>query len=143
MPLPLNIIEVICLCTILELFYFFKDTHALMRFLEEDSTSIVPVQRIQQKDALEYGGSCGVMWSNKKVYKAFLICSGSKGLCAEKQDEIDEEVEPEVTANKRHRQDGNGKEDERALNPPKKTKASSGGKVKKAQKTKKGIPRKI
>ena len=53
-----------------------EDTHALVRFLEEDVTSIVPVQRIQRKEILEYGGSCGVVWSNKKVYKAFLICSG-------------------------------------------------------------------
>jgi len=54
----------------------FEDTHALVKFLEEDSTAIVPVQRIQQKETLEYGGSCAILWSNKKVYKAFLICSG-------------------------------------------------------------------
>ena len=54
----------------------FQDTHALVKFLEEDATAIVPVHRIQQKETLEYGGSCGVVWNNKKVYKGFLICSG-------------------------------------------------------------------
>lgn len=52
------------------------DSHALVRFLEEDSTSIVPLWRIEDKENLEYGGSCRVVWSNKKVYKAFLICTG-------------------------------------------------------------------
>ena len=58
------------------IFYIFQDTHALVRFLEEDSTAIVPVNRIKDKEEFEYGGSCAVLWSNKKVYKAFLICSG-------------------------------------------------------------------
>ena len=57
-------------------FLYFQDTRALVRFLEEDSTAIVPVNRIKDKEELEYGGSCSVLWSNKKVYKAFLICSG-------------------------------------------------------------------
>ena len=56
-------------------FSCFQDTHALIKFLEEDATAIVPVHRIQKKETLEYGGSCGVVWSNK-VYKSLLICSG-------------------------------------------------------------------
>jgi len=47
-----------------------------VRFIEEDSTAIVPVDRIKEKETLEYGGSCAVVWGNKKAYKAFLICSG-------------------------------------------------------------------
>ena len=45
--------------------------------MEEDSTSIVPVNRIIRKDELEYEGSCDVMWSNKKIYRAFLMYSGT------------------------------------------------------------------
>ena len=52
------------------------DSHALVRFLEEDKTAVIPVQRIQQKDTLEYGGSSHILWSNKKRYHAFFICSG-------------------------------------------------------------------
>ena len=52
------------------------DTHALVRFLEEQSTAIVPIARVQEKETLEYGGSCAVKWRNKKVYKGFLIYSG-------------------------------------------------------------------
>ena len=40
------------------------------------STAIVSVQWIQKKETFEYGGSCGMVWSNKKVYKGILICSG-------------------------------------------------------------------
>ena len=52
-------------------FSCFRDTHALIKFLEEDATAIIPVHRIQKKETLEYGGLCGVVWSNKKVYKGF------------------------------------------------------------------------
>ena len=58
------------------LIFIYEDTHALVRFLEEDSTAIIPIHRIRAKETLEYGGSCTVLWSNKKVYKAFLISSG-------------------------------------------------------------------
>ena len=67
--------NVSCICVLG--FLSFKDTHALVRFIEEDKTAVVPVDRIQRKDTLEYGGSCRVVWSNKKIYKAFLICSGT------------------------------------------------------------------
>ena len=49
---------------------------AEVKFLEEESTAIVPVSCIQQKETLEFGGSCSILWSNKKVYKGLLICSG-------------------------------------------------------------------
>ena len=42
-----------------------------MRFLEEDSTSIVPIWHIEDKEELQYGGSCRVKWSNKKYTKLF------------------------------------------------------------------------
>ena len=54
----------------------FSDTHALVKFLDEDSTAIVPVKIIKKKENLEYHGSCTVTWSNKKLYKAFLLFSG-------------------------------------------------------------------
>lgn len=59
-------------------FYFFfpLDTHALVKFLEEDSTAIVPVSRIEKKETLEFNGSCSVRWSNRKIYKGFLLMSG-------------------------------------------------------------------
>lgn len=53
------------------------DTHALVKFIDEDCPGIVPLKRLVQKESIEYNGSCGVRWSNGKVYKAFLICSGS------------------------------------------------------------------
>lgn len=54
----------------------YPDTHALVDFLEEDATGIVPVSHLKKKENLEHGGSCLVMWSDEKVYKAFLICTG-------------------------------------------------------------------
>ena len=56
--------------------FVFLDTHALVQFLEEDATAIVPVSRLKEQENLEHGGSCIVTWSNKKAYKAMLICSG-------------------------------------------------------------------
>lgn len=44
--------------------------------MEEDATAIVPISHLQEQDNLEHGGSCIVTWSNKKAYKAMLICSG-------------------------------------------------------------------
>lgn len=55
--------------------FIFSDTHALVDFLEEDATAIVPISHLKKKENLEHGGSCLVLWS-EKVYKAFLICSG-------------------------------------------------------------------
>ena len=62
--------------------YYIKLSYSLRyswisEVLEEASTAIVPIHRIKQKETLEYGGSCGVLWSDKKVYKAFLIYSGT------------------------------------------------------------------
>ena len=54
----------------------YPDTHALVDFLEEDATGIVPVSHLKKKENLEHGGSCLVKWSDEKVYKAFLICTG-------------------------------------------------------------------
>lgn len=65
--------NVSCICVLG--FLSFKDIHVLVRFIKEDKTGVVPVDRIQCKDTLEYGGSCRVVWSNK-IYNAFLICSG-------------------------------------------------------------------
>ena len=56
--------------------FYFLDTHALVQFIDEDATAIVPITRLKEQDQLEYGGSYVVTWSNKKAYKAMLICSG-------------------------------------------------------------------
>lgn len=56
----------------------FLDTHALVRFLEDKCTAIVPVGSIEKKDNLEYNGSCKVKWSNRKLYYAFLLFSGTE-----------------------------------------------------------------
>ena len=52
------------------------DTRALVRFMNEESTAIVPVGRLEKKDTIEYNGSCKVKWSNQKRYHAFLLFSG-------------------------------------------------------------------
>ena len=49
----------------------FEDTRALVKFLERDSTAIVPVQQIQKKETLEYGGSCAILWCNIKSIRLF------------------------------------------------------------------------
>lgn len=48
----------------------YLDTHTLVRFLD-DCTSVVPVQRIQNKETREFGGSYKVVWSKRKIYKVF------------------------------------------------------------------------
>ena len=53
-----------------------SDTHALVKFLNDERTAIVPVTRIEKKDCIEYNGSCKVKWSNMKTYHAFLLFSG-------------------------------------------------------------------
>ena len=73
-----------------ELLYLFSDTHALVQFLDEDSTAIVPISRLKEQEHLEHGGSCIITWSDKKQYKALLLCSGlytfnfcSEGVCSQ------------------------------------------------------------
>ena len=51
--------------------YLVLDTHALVKFIDEDCPGIVPLKRLVQKENTEYNGSCGVRWSNRKVYKSF------------------------------------------------------------------------
>ena len=60
-----------------KMFFWFSDTHALVQFLdEEDATAIVPISRLKDPEGLEHGGACIVIWSNKKHYKALLLCLG-------------------------------------------------------------------
>ena len=59
----------------------FLDTHALVKFIDEDCPGIVSLERLVQKENFEYNGSCRVCWSNGKVYQAFLICAGGKFVC--------------------------------------------------------------
>ena len=48
----------------------FSDTHALVRFLDDECTAIVPVTRIEKKDCVEYNGSCRVKWSTMCFYRS-------------------------------------------------------------------------
>lgn len=63
----------LCSCTKC---FLVSDTHALVQFLDEDATAIVPISRLKDPENLEHGGTCIVKWSNKKEYKALLLCSG-------------------------------------------------------------------
>ena len=61
--------------------HIISDTHALVRFSEDERTAIVPVARIVKKnDQIEYNGSCRVKWSNMKTYHAF-SSGGTGGSC--------------------------------------------------------------
>ena len=53
------------------------DTHALVQFDEDHSSSIIPLNRVQKVEELCEGGSCKVQWSDKKRYGCILICSGN------------------------------------------------------------------
>ena len=55
----------------------FADTHVLVQFLDEGKSGIVPIKRIKRKDDLKSGDECEVTWSNKKVYSAVVILSGT------------------------------------------------------------------
>ena len=55
----------------------FLDTHALIHFDKENSSSIFPLSRvIREEEDLQVGSLCTVLWSNKKRYSGKLICSG-------------------------------------------------------------------
>ena len=54
-----------------------SDTHALVHFECENSSSIVPLKRVERQDGLCDGNLCSVIWSNNKKYPGILICSGS------------------------------------------------------------------
>ena len=55
----------------------FLDTHALIHFDKENSSSIVPLNLVEREDNLHAGNLCTVLWSNKKKYTGKLICSGN------------------------------------------------------------------
>ena len=50
--------------------------HALVKFVDEDSTAVVPVTRLLQPKADDVGDFWLVLWTNKKKYKASFIMSG-------------------------------------------------------------------
>ena len=57
-------------------YIFYVDTHALVHFVDEDKTSIVPLRRLDKKDDLCTGDTCSVAWTDKKKYQGTLIFSG-------------------------------------------------------------------
>lgn len=54
-----------------------EDTHLLVQFCSEDSTSIVPIKRVKMEENLSVGDECDIVWSNNKVYRATVMCSGT------------------------------------------------------------------
>ena len=46
-----------------KLLYSFSDTHAIIQFLDEDTTAIIPIRRLKEQ---KHGGSCIVTWRDKK-----------------------------------------------------------------------------
>ena len=57
---------------------YFVDTHALVQFMEDYTSSIVPLERLEKNQELCVGESCFVRWSNGKKYGGTLICSGNQ-----------------------------------------------------------------
>ena len=52
-------------------------TYALVNFVDEDLTAIVPTKKLIQRDAEgESGGLWDVLWMDKRKYKAVLVMSG-------------------------------------------------------------------
>ena len=68
-----------CSCSANYLFNLlcFVDTHALVQFIEDNTSSIIPLKRVENNKELFEGDSCFVRWSNGKGYGGTLICSGT------------------------------------------------------------------
>ena len=66
------------LCTILicTVCIIYLDTHALVNFKVDNSTSIIPLKRVIKTDNLSIGEPCHVVWSNQKKYVGTLMYSG-------------------------------------------------------------------
>lgn len=76
-----------------------EDTHGLVHFECENSSSIVPLKRVERQDGLCDGDLCSVIWSNNKKYPGILICSGSMEICAKRQEEDETSDEDTVEQN--------------------------------------------
>ena len=55
----------------------YTDTHALVNFQDEDTSSIVPVNRTDKMEELSLGDMCFVTWSDRKKYKGTLLFAGN------------------------------------------------------------------
>ena len=52
-------------------------THALVEFIEEGCTAVIPIQRIvSNTEGLKQGETVSVLWSNRKEYAAIYLLSG-------------------------------------------------------------------
>ena len=52
-------------------------THALINFVDEDLSAIVPTKRLMERDAEgDTRNFLDVLWTDKNLYKATLIMSG-------------------------------------------------------------------
>lgn len=57
--------------------YTDSTNYALVRFTENDETSVVPVSRVKPDYCtIEEGSQCAVTWTDKKCYEAILLFSG-------------------------------------------------------------------
>jgi len=58
-----------------KLLFFSSETHALVKFVDEGSTAVIPTTRLVQPEG-DFEGFQEVIWTNKKKYKASYIMSG-------------------------------------------------------------------
>jgi len=58
-----------------KLLSFSSETHALVKFVDEGLTAVIPTMRLLQPEG-DVRGFWEVIWTNKKKYKASYIMSG-------------------------------------------------------------------
>ena len=54
-----------------------SSVYALVEFVEEECTAVVPLQRISKHDDLRAGQRVKVLWDNRKEYPAIFLLSGN------------------------------------------------------------------
>ena len=59
----------------MKLLSFSSEMHALVKFVDEGSTVVIPMIRLMQPEG-DVRGFQEVIWTNKKKYKASYIMSG-------------------------------------------------------------------
>ena len=59
------------------MFWFFETaTHALIAFVEEKCTAVIPLDRVTRVESVKAGEECIVTWHDRKQYNAVFILSG-------------------------------------------------------------------
>lgn len=54
--------------------------YALVEFVEEECTAVVPLQRICNHENVQAGDRVKVLWDNRKEYTAIFLLSGIRSL---------------------------------------------------------------